>query len=299
MKVSVVISAFNEEKKLAECLASVKDVAAEIIVVNSGSSDSTLNIAKKFTDKVYTRENNPMLNVNKNYGFGKAERSWILNLDADERLDQDLSEEILSLDENTEFSGYFIPRKNIIFGKWIQHAGWYPDYQMRLFKKDKGRFEEKHVHELIKIEGKTEHLKNPMTHINYESISQFLEKMIRTYTVSEANTILKDGYTFNFSDIYIMPIKEFMSRYFARQGYKDGMHGLSISLLMAFYHFVVFLRLWEKKGFPKKEQSLDLFQESVSFLKKDVDYWLANEKIQNEKNIIKKQLLKVIRKVNS
>ena len=196
MKVSVVISAYNEEKKLADCLKSVLDVASEIIVVNSGSTDKTEEIASKFTKNVYSRENNPMLNVNKNFGFGKAKSDWILNLDADERLEKALSNEILELSEDSQFSGYFIPRKNIIFGKWIQHTGWYPDHQLRLFKNGKGKFEEKHVHEMIQVDGEIGQLKNPMTHLNYESVSQFLDKMVRTYTVSEANVLFDNGYKF-------------------------------------------------------------------------------------------------------
>lgn len=299
MKVSVVISAYNEEKKLADCLESIKEVADEIIVVNSGSTDKTEAIAKKYTDSVFTRENNQMLNVNKNFGFGKAKSEWILNLDADERLDKALVDEILTLPSDSSYSGYFIPRKNIIFGKWIQHTGWYPDYQMRLFRKDSGKFDEKHVHELLTLKGESTHLKNPLTHLNYESVSQFLDKMVRNYTVSEANALIEKGYKFKFSDIYLMPLGEFFSRYFARKGYKDGMHGLSISMLMAFYHFVVFLRLWEHHGFEKKDESLDIFSDGIKFAKKNNKYWLANEKIENESNIVKKHLFKVMRKVNS
>ena len=299
MKPSVVISAYNEEGRLAECLKSVSTIAQEIIVVDNSSTDSTEKIAREFTDKVYTRKNNIMLNTNKNFGFSKAQSEWILNLDADERLTSELAEEILSLPEGGGVDGYYVPRKNIIFGKWIRHTGWYPDYQLRLFRKDKGKFEEKHVHELIKINGTTEHLENPLTHLNYDSISQFLEKMIKTYTVSEADSLSSSGYKFNFADIYLMPIKEFMSRYFARQGYMDGFHGLTISLLMAFYHFVVFLRLWEKEKFPEKDNSLAIYSEGGKQLKKESAYWYANEKINVEKNPIKKQLLKVIRKANS
>lgn len=299
MKVSVVISAFNEEKKIEECLKSVKKIASEIIFIDNTSTDKTVEIAKKYTDKVHIRENNLMLNVNKNYGFAKANGEWILNLDADEVLTEELSQEILDLEDDNKTGGYFVSRKNIIFGKWIEHTGWYPDYQPRLFRSGKGKFEEKHVHEFISIDGETKHLKNPLVHLNYESISQFLDKMVRTYTISEANALIERGYIFNFSDIYKMPLKEFFSRYFARQGYKDGVHGLSISLLMGFYHFIVYLRLWEKNGFEKRTNSLDLLSESIKYGSKDMSYWMANEKILSSRNIIKKQLFKVIRKVNS
>lgn len=300
MKLSVVITVYNEEQKIEDCLKSIKDLADEIIVVNNNSTDKTLEIAKKYTDIIYNQPNNPQnIDLQKNLGISKATCEWILVLDADERVEQELADEIRSLDEKSDFSGYNIARKNIIFGKWIAHTGWYPDYQLRLFKKGKGKFEEKHVHQSIKIEGEVGYLKNSIKHLNYESVSQFLDKIIKTYTVSEAQALIDKGYTFQFSDVFKMPLKEFYSRYLARQGYKDGMHGLSLSLLMAFYHFVVFLRLWEKNDFAKREKSLDLFQEGLRYGKKETSYWLANEKINEERNLVKKQLLKVIRKVNS
>lgn len=299
MKVSVVISAYNEAARIEECLKSVDKIASEIIFIDNTSTDNTVEVARKYTDKIFTRENNLMLNTNKNFGFSKASGPWILSLDADERIEEELAAEILAMDEDSLVNGYFIPRKNIIFGKWIQHAGWYPDYQMRLFRKDCGRFEEKHVHELLSVDGPTEHLKNPLYHLNYENISQFLDKMIRVYTISEANSKIEKGYIFDHTDIFRMPISEFVSRFFLQKGYKDGIHGLNLSLLMAFYHFVVFLRLWEKNNYPESQETLQLFSEGKKALKKEVGFWEANEKLNYEKNPLKKQLYKITRKKNS
>ena len=298
MKVSVVISAFNEEAKIEECLASVSKIAEEIIFFFFYSTDKTVQIAKKYTDKIFMRENNAMLNINKNFGFSKANADWILSLDSDERITEELSKEILEL-EPSNVDGYYMPRKNIIFGKWIRHTGWYPDPQLRLFKKNKGRFEELHVHEHLKVEGPTENLQSPLLHLNYENISQFLNKMIKTYTVNEAENLQKNGYVYNSFDIVRMPLSEFVKRYFAESGYKDGMHGLVLSLLQGFYHLVVFLRLWEANNYPEEKEISRLFQDGEKMAKKELFYWTSYVKITSEKNVIKKQLLKVKRRIHS
>lgn len=299
MKVSVVISAFNEEAKIEKCLKSVKNIASEIIFVDNSSSDTTVAIAKKYTDKIFIRKNNPMLNVNKNFGFSKAVGEWILSLDADEIMTDELSSEIGNLPNTGSVSGYFIPRKNIIFGKWIEHTGWYPDYQLRLFKKNKGKFPEKQVHEMLALEGTTSQLKNPMMHMNYENVSQFLNKMVKTYTISEANNLSEGGYVYNPLDIVKMPLSEFIKRYFAESGYKDGMHGLVLSLLQAFYHFVVFLRLWEMNSYPDEANTKDILDEGRKMIRHEFSYWSFYEKMNSEKNIIKKNMLKVKRKILS
>lgn len=297
MKVSVVVSAFNEEKKLDECLQSVEKIASEIIVIDNSSTDKTYDIAKRYTDKVFKRENLMMLNTNKNFGFSKATSEWILNLDADERLTDELSEEIEKL-ENPAFDGLSIPRKNIIFGKWIEHTGWYPDYQLRLFRNGKGRFEEKHVHEMIKVEGLTDKLNNPIIHFNYENLTQFLDKMIKNYTVSEAEHLIKNNYVFKGSDLFKMPIAEFVKRFFMQKGYKDGMYGLSLSLLMAFYHLVVILRVWEILKYPEDNDTLVLFKEGEKIMRREVGYWKYQIKIEEENSLLKKNALKLKRKVH-
>src|SRR5882762_11573536 len=209
---SVVISAFNEEKRIARCLESV-EFADEIIFVDNSSADNTVAIAKKYTKHIFTRENNFMLNVNKNFGFTKATGDWILCLDADERVTPELAEEIKNvLDRRQEtkdqkpINGYWIPRKNIIFGKWIQNSIWWPDYQLRLFKKGEGKFPEKHVHEMMHVNGKLEKLENPMIHDNYSSISQYLYKLDRIYTENEVQNFLAQGKKITWIDALRFPI---------------------------------------------------------------------------------------------
>ena len=296
---SVVVSVFNGEKELDDCLKSVS-FAQEIIVVNNSSTDKTEEIARKYTDKIFTRPNNPMLNVNKNFGFSKASSEWIFSLDADERITPELQKEIEDKIGNS-VNGYWIPRKNIIFGKWIEHTGWYPDHQLRLFRKNKGKFPEEHVHEAIKVEGEIGYLKNHINHINYESISQFLNKLATIYGPNEAGQLIKKGYSFDWRDAIRFPVKEFLSRFFAREGYKDGFHGLMLSLLMAFYHLIVFSYIWEKQKFKRiNDETLlvDVERELIQS-SKEIFFWFSKEKTKLIKNPVSKIFHKILRKVKS
>ena len=294
-KISVVVSAFNEEKKIKDCLNSVR-WADEIIFVDNSSTDDTKKIASGFTSKIFTRENNLMLNVNKNFGFSKATGDWILCLDADEQIPVELKDEILSiLSLDIDVVGYWIARKNIIFGKWIEHSGWFPDHQMRLFRRGTGKFQEQHVHEMIQVQGKTEYLKKPMIHNSYETIFQFLHKTITIYAPNEAKELVRKGYVFNYLDSLRFPVKEFTSRFFAREGYKDGFHGLMLSFFMAFYHFIVFSFIWEQGGF-KKMESVDVLSDIETDSKKvkeEMSYWILKEKIKRTKNPLLKLLVKI------
>ena len=300
MKVSVVITAFNEEEKIEECLKSVSEIAKEIIVVDNSSTDQTLKIALKYTDKTFSQKNDTLnIDAQKNFGFQKASDGWILSLDADERITEELGKEILGLKEVEEINGYSLPRKNMIFGKWIENTGWYPDYHVRLFRKNKGRFSEGKVHEEIQLDGNIKELINPILHINYDSIQEFLQKMIFSYTITEASSKVKNGYKYSPSDFFKMPISEFMKRYFAQDGYKDGMHGLVLSTLMAFYHFIIFLRLWEANKYPETKNTAIILSSGKTMMKKELSYWIIHTKIKNEKNLLKKFGLKVRRKVFS
>src|SRR3989344_362141 len=278
MKISVVISAYNEEKKIERCLKSVL-WADEVILVDNQSIDNTFRIAQKYADKIFSRPNSRMLNVNKNYGFKKASGEWILSLDADEIVEEKLREEIgyainnSQTDEGKKICGFYIPRKNIIFKKWIRHTGWYPDYQLRLFKKGKGSFPENHVHEKIIIEGETKKMKNHLLHENYETVSQFIQKL-DLYTESEAETFISEGNRRFDLQVFEMMRNEFLKRYFAEGGYKDDLHGLILSYLMSFYYLVVYAKIWEKSGFPESKLLLTDFKKDFEKNSKEIEYWL-------------------------
>lgn len=301
MSISVVVSAYNEEKNIEDCLKSAF-FADEIILVDNTSSDKTVDIALKYTSKIFTQPNKIMLNVNKNFGFSKASGAWILSLDADERVTPELAKEIRSTIEqssNSTINGYWIPRKNIIFGKWIESEMWWPDYQLRLFKKGYGKFPEKHVHEYLKVQGVTEKLKNPMVHQNYTSIDQYLYKMLNIYVPSEVKNRTKVRVSWIDSVRY--PINDFLKTFFLQKGYKDGLHGLVLSFLQAFYMEIVFVKLWEKQGFNKenpKDFLKDLYKELKS-IKREFRYWFLTSWIRETKNPFKKILLRLKRKGNT
>lgn len=277
MKISVVISAYNEENMIEPCLKSLKGIADEIIVVNNSSQDKTEELAKKYA-KVITRPNDPVnLNKNKNFGFTKATGDWIISLDADERLTPQLGKEIKTAILDKNINGFDIPRKNIIFGKWIEHSIWWPDYNLRLFRRGKGKFAEVHVHEKLDVNGKVGKLENPMIHYNYQTVSQFINKMNKTYTESESENFIKSGKNIYWFDAIRWPANDFAKTFFSEHGYKDGMHGLVLSLFQAFYALVFFAKVWEKKENFKDLTPDNFFVEVLGEFQKatkDLRYWI-------------------------
>jgi len=294
---SVIISAWNEEAKIKRCLASVSWVD-EIIFVDNSSTDQTPRIAKQFTSKVFKRPNNPMLNVNKNFGFSKATSDWILSLDADEEITKELAQEIRSaINAQNELFGYWIPRKNILFGKWIMHGLWWPDKQLRLFKKNKGKFPGIHVHEYLSVDGPTGELDEPYIHYNYETISQFIKKMDTIYTESEVQKHISANYQLFWYDALRFPISDFVKIYFAQQGYKDGLHGLVLSILQSFYSFIVFAKLWEKNKFNQIDIPLSSVAKEFRRAEKEVDYWIISAEEKETPSKTMRLLLKIKRRV--
>ena len=190
IKISVCLATFNEEKNIKACLESVK-WADEIIIVDGTSTDKTVKIAQKYTPKIIVRENPLMFHLNKQKAFEAATKDWILYLDADERVDEKLKKEILAAVKKKGFSGFWMPRKNIIFGKWIKHSLWSPDYQLRLFRRGKAFLPCKSVHEQPKLTGKAGYLKNPLIHENYQTVSQYVEGLNNLYTENDLRVYLR------------------------------------------------------------------------------------------------------------
>ena len=295
---SIVVSAYNEEKSIGRCLASVKELAAEIIVVDNESQDKTVAIAKKFTKKIFSATNQLMLNANKNKGFEKATGDWILNLDADEEVTLDLVKEIVSLiRSNPTSNGFWIKRKNYSFGKWIQHGLWWPDKQIRLFRRGRGQFPCVHIHEYIKVDGSVGELVEPYIHYNYETVHQYLTKIDRTST-SEAITLSELNYELMWYDAIRFPASDFIKIYFAQGGYKDGLHGLVLSLFQAFYSFCTFAKYWEMKKFQARDISLKEVSSELKNRKKEIQYWILTSRL-NQSSPIMKIFLRVKRKLIS
>jgi glycosyltransferase involved in cell wall biosynthesis len=297
IKLSVVISTRNRSQRLERCLKSIKKLAGEIIVIDNESRDDTASIAKKYGAIVFERPNNLMLNVNKNYGFNKATGEWILCLDDDEEITGELVEEIEKVTNANETTvGYWIPRKNIIFGKWIRHGIWWPDPQLRLFKRGMGKFPQKHVHEYISVDGPTTQLTNAFTHYNYDSLDQYLDKMLRIYIPSEVEKFISSGYVISWQDAIRFPASDFVKLYFAQAGFKDGLHGLVLATLQAFYSFLIFVRLWERSKFLELDIPLDGAIAQLKSSGSELTYWSHTAKINETKNPIKKFSHRLLRK---
>lgn len=279
MSISVVINTLNEEGNLPRALASVKGFADEIIVVDMHSDDSTVEIAKKFGAKVFSHERTNYVEPARNYAISKATGDWIFILDADEELPLHLKSYLKKITTSEDSKDYYrIPRKNIIFGKWIEHTNWWPDYNIRFFKKGKVLWNEI-IHSVPMTEGNGIDLKSSeeyaIVHHNYISLTQFIERMNR-YTTVQARDMRKSGKHFEWQSVLARPISEFLSRYFQAEGYKDGVHGLALSCFQAFSELVTVLKLWEEEKF--KEQSIKV-SDVVSVMKdsqSDIFYWQAD-----------------------
>lgn len=298
MRISVVISAYNEQKLLGDCLKSLEGLANEIILVDNTSTDKTAEIAKKYTSKIYMVPNDPViLNKNKNYGFTKANGDWILSLDADERVTSALAKEIKQAIKNKGTVAYEIPRKNIIFNKWIQHSIWWPDYNLRLFRNGSGKFPQKHVHEKLKVNGKIGKLTSPIEHLNYQTVSQYIKKLDSSYTESEVEIYIKSGKNINWYDAIRFPLNDFLKTFFLNKGYKDGLHGLVLSILQSFYSFIVFAKIWERKENFKDLTPDNFLLEFIKEIKKsakDYKYWIYTTLMEESRT--KKVYYKILRK---
>ena len=297
--ISVVIATFNSAEFIENCLKSV-DWAEEIIVVDDGSTDNTVDIVKKYTKNIHFHKSVGFVEPARNFAISKASKEWVLILDADERVPQSLASALLDIGEKPEAEAYSLPRKNIIFGKWIENTGWWPDYNIRFFKKGSVTWSDE-IHSNPEISGNGSELPSKeeyaLTHYNYATISQFLQKMDR-YTTITAKQKAADGNDFVWTDILMGPFREFLSRYFARQGYKDGLHGLVLSILMAFYEFVICLKLWElKKFFPVDERTVVREFKKIRKSQKELRYWLNTKKIDEATSKLKKQVFKTRRKL--
>ncbi len=297
MKLSVVISTRNRSESLTRTLSSVSAIADEIIVVDNESTDDTGGVAKKFKATVFRRKNNLMLNVNKNFGFSKARGEWILSLDDDEEIPPDLASEISQAIAGHGVSGYWIPRKNIIFGRWIRHGIWWPDRQLRLFKRGSGTFPERHVHEYVDVTGPTETLTHPYVHHNYDSLGQYLTKMQDIYTESEVAKYKATGYRLHWADAVRFPVSDFLKIYFAQGGYRDGLHGLVLSMLQAFYAFLIFVKLWERDGFPDIPVPLTDANRQLDRAGAETRYWMTTAELSGIQNPIAKTILRIKRKL--
>jgi (heptosyl)LPS beta-1,4-glucosyltransferase len=277
-KISVVINTLNEEKNIQKALFSVKDFADEVVVVDMHSTDQTQDIAKKFGAKVFQFDRVGYVEPARNYAISKASGDYILILDADERVPSSLGRMLKKLADSKNADYYRIARKNVVFGKWLRHSRWWPDYNIRFFKKGSVSWNEI-IHSVPLTSGKGSDLpadkKLAICHFHYQTIEQYLDRANR-YTSWQADALAKQGYKFNWSDLISKPSGEFLSRYFLGEGYKDGIHGLALSLLQSFSELLVYLKMWQSGGFEKNKLSLTKVISEMKKRDKDAYYWRAD-----------------------
>ena len=244
LELTVVVLTKNEEKRIAECLESVVGWASEIIVVDDESTDRTIDIASEYTNRIVTRK---MDNEgrHRNFAYAQAKNLWVLSLDADERVTEELRDEIKqAIGHHVDFNGFTIPRKNFIGDYWVRYGGWYPSPQLKLFRKDKFRYEEVGVHPRAFMDDPCGHLKSDIIHYSYRNIEDFLNKL-NNQTTREAEKWFLQGKPMTLGRFLWRTYDRFMRTYFGRRGYKDGYIGFVIAFFAGFYQFLSYLKYLE------------------------------------------------------
>lgn len=241
-KLSVAIATFNEEENIRRCLDSIKRLADEVVVVDGRSTDRTVEIAKKYGAKVFVTDNPPIFHINKQKAIDKCTGDWILQLDADEIVSNQLKEEIKSyvLSLKSSVNGYWIPRKNYFLGRFLMKGGQYPDYTPRLYRKGKGRLPQKSVHEQAVVEGKIGYLKNPLLHYPYKDFGEYLFKwdkynnlLAREITEKLRGKNIVERLFYSVGYLLVKPAHWFFMTYIRHKGFMDGWSGLVFSLFSA------------------------------------------------------------------
>ena len=231
LSLSVVIITLNEDANLARTLPSVA-WADEIVVLDSGSTDRTRQVAETFKARFYVEEWKGFA-AQKNSALAKATGDWILSLDADEEVEPALAEEIRTvLDANPSVAGFWVPRKNFFLGRWIKHGGFYPDPKLRLFRRGVGSFEHRLVHEDLKLNGEAASLKNHLVHNAYPTLDSYIEHMNRYSALGAQMAVAKGPRGFSLIDIALRPKLTFLYNYVFRLGFLDGREGM----LLHAYH---------------------------------------------------------------
>ena len=247
MTLSVCIITLNEERNIGRTLQSVKAIADEIIVVDSGSTDATASIAQSFGAKVFV-ESWKGFARQKNSALEKANCEWILSLDADEEVSPELAASIGAVVKSAkppEFAGYTMNRRNLYFGRWIKRAGYYPDPKLRLIKRGAAEFELRDVHEDMKMQGPLGHLRGDLIHHAYPTLEGFIEHANRYSSLGAGMVVRERKVGFSFINIVLRPMVRFLWSYIFRGGFLDGREGLIVLMTHAAYVSWKYAKAWE------------------------------------------------------
>ena len=238
-RLTAIILTLNEAAHIQACIQSLA-WADEVVVFDSYSQDDTVDMARKAGATVFQSKFENYAQQ-RNAALAAVDTDWVFFVDADERGTPELEKEIRHVIAERPEMGWYVPRHNYIFGKLTQGAGWYPDHQARLFKHGNVRYE-RPVHELAVVDGAVGYLENAVTHYNYRDIDHF-HRTQRAYTDYDAGILKQDGIRPKPRNFVLQPLRQFYWRFVTLDGYKDGLHGLRLSLYMTYYEWVKYRKL--------------------------------------------------------
>ncbi len=259
--ISACIICFNEGDNIRRCLESlkwVKDSGGEIIVVDSFSTDRTVQICRQYTDKVFQNKWPGFVNQ-KNYALNLASNEWVLSLDADEVMSEQARIEIIQEWRRSgyeKYDGYYFKRHTFYLGKWINYGGWYPDYKLRLFRRSKGKWGGRDPHDRVVVNEPAllKRFGGEIIHYTYKSISNQL-KSIDKFSDAASNELLKQKNKFHLFCLLLRPPIKFLEVYIWKAGFLDGLPGFIIAVLTSYYSFIKYAKLWESTKFPKRTEN--------------------------------------------
>jgi glycosyltransferase involved in cell wall biosynthesis len=248
--VSAIVVCFNEEENIGACLESLA-WCDEIIVVDSFSTDRTVEICRRYTERVIQRAWAGYRDQ-KAFAHSQATKEWVLLVDADERVTPELREEIgraLARHQN-DCSAYALPRLVFFLNRWWRRGGWYPDYDVRLFRRERATWGGSDPHEKILVDGKIRRLRNPLHHFTYRDIEDHLERINRFTSIS-AREQRKSGQRWRLADALLRPAARFFRSYFLKRGFMEGFAGFYVAVTAAVYVFLKYAKLWQLEAEDK------------------------------------------------
>lgn len=241
-KLSAIVTCFNEEANIGDCLESLR-FADEIVVVDSFSTDRTMEIARRFTDRILQHEFWSH-GAQNNWAIPQAKHDWVLIVDADERVTPALAEEIKALLREPKFDGYWFNRRNYFLGREIRHGMWSKDHVLRLFRRPKGRYQEKRVHSQVVLNGEAGQCREMLTHHSYRSLDDYMRKIHR-FSQGGALSMHERGKRSGIWSMASHSVGRFLKSYFLKRGFLDGTEGFIIAFMEADHGFLKYAKLWE------------------------------------------------------
>jgi hypothetical protein len=241
-----VILTLNEEKHITACIDSLR-WTDQVVVLDSFSTDGTVTLARETGAEI---EQHPFENYaqQRNVALDVVDADWILFIDADERATPESAREMRAIVERDRAeAGWWVPRHNFIFGHRMRATGWYPDYQLRLLRREAARYDpNRGVHELVILDGPEGHLQHPLLHYNYETFRQFLDKQ-RRYLAYDIDVLARSGVTPRVYTPYTQALRHVWWRFVTLKGWKDTAWGLVLSLMMGYYELVKYRNVWQRQ----------------------------------------------------